>query len=289
MVEVLTKGLSVRFVSLFINVCNRQHYPCFQIKHSNEVGQLQPCHSCTGSVKYFWEYHDQQSWYEGPVDSDLRIYINLLPFYSCLPSLATYGNLLCPKFKCSLLSSFTITHSFPVCFVTSNSRLCPKLKQHWRKHFGTLRILTEKFHTHQQGIFHNFVDFKNAFDCVWRILSGTEWKNLKSEKRSKCCLRLCVKMLVNNDYRNWSKATVGPPQGCVLSPSLLNFFPARMVDDAVDSCTKGAQCRGLAIKIIRASSEHGLRELTNWMNITASSICIEPDQWMEISVRKGKL
>ena len=103
----------------------------------------------------------------------------------------------------------------------------------------SLRILDEKYLQHQQNLYHVFIDFKKAFDRVWRealwatmreynINASIIWaiENLYDKAQSA--------VLFNGSIGEWFRTTVGVWQGCLRSPTLFNIFLERIMCEALD-------------------------------------------------------
>ena len=73
-----------------------------------------------------------------------------------------------------------------------------------------LRILCEKYHKHQQDLYHVFIDFKKAFDRVWH---AAVWATTKKCNFIRVIKYLCDKatgaVLINCWIRDWFRTTVG--------------------------------------------------------------------------------
>ena len=91
------------------------------------------------------------------------------------------------------------------------------------------RVITEKHLQHQRDLFHNFMDFKKAFDRVWH--KGL-WKVLRSFSTEEGLIQ-AIQLLCENSSSAvlWNcqlgkvfKTTVGVRQGCLLSSILFNVF-----------------------------------------------------------------
>lgn len=75
----------------------------------------------------------------------------------------------------------------------------------------------------------NFVDFKAAFDTIWR---EALWKMLEvigvSEKLIKVVMSMYdnteAAVIVEGKLTEWFTVSVGVRQGCILSPFLFNIF-----------------------------------------------------------------
>ena len=103
-------------------------------------------------------------------------------------------------------------------------------------HMLVLKTLIDKYINNQKGGLHLcFVDFKKAYDSVWR--DGLFYKLLKSGVRGKtfnviqsmysqseCCIK------INGDRTDFMSDSIGVKQGEVLSPLLFNLFINDLVD-----------------------------------------------------------
>ena len=160
---------------------------------------------------------------------------------------------------------------------------------------SNLRIICEKYRNANRTIYHNFIDFKKAFDRVWH---GALWHTMNKHKVGASITTLIKKLyesakstvLINNSYSQWFTSNVGVRQGCLLSPGLFNLFLERVMTDALEDDTNGIICGGRRINNLRfaddidivASTEEGLRDLTDKINNAANRY------GMEISGQKSK-
>lgn len=92
-----------------------------------------------------------------------------------------------------------------------------------------LRQLMEKAKEHDVPLHINFVDFKSAFDTVWR---EALWKMLgeaQIDRKIISLIRECYDqtqcaVTVDGNMTEWFGVEVGVRQGCSMSPSLFNVF-----------------------------------------------------------------
>ena len=90
------------------------------------------------------------------------------------------------------------------------------------------RIMMEKHLQHQRELFHNFIDFKKAFDRVWH--HGL-WHALCSFGIEEGLVQIMKSLyssassavLLNNNVSNYFRTTVSVRQGCLFSPILFNL------------------------------------------------------------------
>ena len=92
-----------------------------------------------------------------------------------------------------------------------------------------VRQIMEKARERGVDLNFNFIDFKSAFDTVWR---EALWKMMLAIGVPSIIVNTIQKMyentncavLVNGRLTDWFKVTIGVRQGCLLSPTLFNLF-----------------------------------------------------------------
>ena len=92
-----------------------------------------------------------------------------------------------------------------------------------------LRILCAKHLQHQQDLYHVSIDFKKAFDRVWRTAL---WATIEKYTTSASLIRVTENLhntatsavFFNRRIGDWFRTTAGVRQGCLLSPTLFNIF-----------------------------------------------------------------
>jgi len=160
----------------------------------------------------------------------------------------------------------------------------------------TIKILNEKVRDTGKLIFHNFIDFRKAFDRVWhealwhtmRKFNIGEGITTLVQKLYECAKS---KVLVDDSYSEWFATNVGVRQGCLLSPTLFNLFLERIMTDALDEYSGGVSCAGRKIVDLRFAddidlveeSASGIQEITKRLEKTAKKY------GMEISTEKSKV
>ena len=90
-------------------------------------------------------------------------------------------------------------------------------------------IMMEKHLQHQKELFHDFIDFKKAFDRVWH--DGL-WHALCSFGIEEGLVQIMKSLyssassavLLNNNVSNYFRTEVGVRQGYLLSPILFNLY-----------------------------------------------------------------
>ena len=127
------------------------------------------------------------------------------------------------------------------------------------------RQIFEKAKERRVPIHWNFVDFKAAFDTIWR---EALWKCLRSigvesklvdliesmYEQTKCAI------IVNGKMSEWFKVGVGVRQGCLLSPALFNLF-LELVMKGLRQLDSGVQMGNICLNNIRYADDTTLLEL----------------------------
>ena len=162
--------------------------------------------------------------------------------------------------------------------------------------FCNLRILSEKYLEHQKPLYHNFIDFKKAFDRVWHKALWKVMRKYNINNNIICTSMLLYDhakslVLVAGKRSNWFTSKVGVRQGCVLSPYLFNLFLEFIMTEALDSFDGDVKVNGRIVSNLRfandidliASCEDELRDLTERLDTTARKY------GMEINGEKSKV
>lgn len=158
------------------------------------------------------------------------------------------------------------------------------------------RILTEKYMQHQQDLYHNFIDFRKAFDRVWH--TGL-WNTMRyfdvDEGLIKIIEALYSKatsaVMTNTVMGDFFATNVGVRQGCILSPTLFNLYLEKIMQDTLEKHQTTVSIGGRPICNLRfaddidlmASSETELQNLTDLLVESASCY------GMEISTEKSQV
>ena len=90
---------------------------------------------------------------------------------------------------------------------------------------------------HQHDLYHVFIDFKKAFDRVWH---AALWATMKKYNISTNLIRVITNfydkatsaVLFNSSIGDWFRTTVGVRQEFLLSHTLFNIFPEKIMTDA---------------------------------------------------------
>ena len=158
------------------------------------------------------------------------------------------------------------------------------------------RILMERHIESQKDLYHNFIDFKKAYDRIWhdRLWSSLQKYDISSNIISMIKSLYCNStsaVLINNIQGNTFKTTVGIRQGCLLSPVLFNVFLEEIMDDIQNNHTSSISNGGLTISNLRfaddidviAGNTQELQALTDKLSNNASKY------GMEISIENSKV
>ena len=89
--------------------------------------------------------------------------------------------------------------------------------------------LCEKYHQHQQNLYHVFIDFKKAFDRVWH---AALWATMRKYNINANLVRTIEQLYdkatsavqMNGSIGEWFRTAIRVRQGCLLSPTLFNIF-----------------------------------------------------------------
>ena len=157
------------------------------------------------------------------------------------------------------------------------------------------RLLIEKHLQHQKDLYHNFIDFKKAFDRVWH--DGL-WKTLRQFNIEEGLVQIIQALyknaesavILNNQIGDFFHTTIGVRQGCLLSPTLFNIFLEQIMTDTLHDFTTTISIGGRPVCNLRfaddidllGGSNRELQELTSKLEESASAY------GMEISAEKSK-
>ena len=106
-----------------------------------------------------------------------------------------------------------------------------------RDQIANIHWIIKKSREFQKNIYFCFIDYAKAFDCVdhkklWKIL-----KEMEIPDHLTCLLRnLCAgqEAIVRTGHgtTDWFQIEKGECQGCILSPSLFNFYAEYIIRNA---------------------------------------------------------
>ena len=122
-----------------------------------------------------------------------------------------------------------------------------------------VRILGEK-HRNRMELHHNFIDFKKAFDRVWRdALWAVMKKHLMGTGLVRTVEALYTKnrnaVFTNNNTMDWFQTAGGVRQGCILSPTLFNIFLEQIMQDTLEDFTGTVSVGDRTISNLRFSDD----------------------------------
>ena len=106
------------------------------------------------------------------------------------------------------------------------------------KQIFNCRVIIEKHLQHQRDLFHNFIDFKKAFDRVWHDGLWHVLRGYNTDERLAGVIQALYEhsssaILLNDQLGEFFKTTVGVRQGCLLSPVLFNMFLERIIQETL--------------------------------------------------------
>ena len=109
----------------------------------------------------------------------------------------------------------------------------------------TLRQLAEKYTEMNRGLYVGYIDFRKAFDSVWREGLWRVMRNLGFEEKIVGVLESIYQgtfsaVRAGGNLSNWFETTVEVLQGCALSPLLFNVFLEAIVGRALVQSEEGA-------------------------------------------------
>ena len=124
----------------------------------------------------------------------------------------------------------------------------------------TLRQLAEKYTEFSKSLYICYVDFKKAFDSIWR--EGL-WKVMRHLGYPYKLIRLLESLYegtfsavrTGGDFSEWFETIVGVLQGCMLSPLLFNIFLEIIMARAVIDVDAGAVLSGTKINNLRFADD----------------------------------
>ena len=158
------------------------------------------------------------------------------------------------------------------------------------------RNLIEKHLESQKDLYHNFIDFKKAFDRVWHEGLWSTLNKYGIDYNITLMIKSLYKnstsaMLFNSIQGQMSKITVGVRQGCLLSPVLFNLFLEEIMAGIQDEHISTISIGGRNLSNLRfaddidliAGSNDELQTLTNKLSSSASRY------GMQISAEKSKI
>ena len=167
--------------------------------------------------------------------------------------------------------------------------LCEKYLQHQK-------ILCEKYLQHQQNLYHDFIDFKKAFDRVWH---AALWATTRKYNISANLVRTTEQVYdkatsaiqLNGSIVEWFRTAVGVRQRCLLSPIFFNIFLERIMSDALEEHGGKVSIGGRNISNLRFADDiDALAEEKQEVEALVESLYLTCIRYMiEISAKKTEL
>ena len=126
-----------------------------------------------------------------------------------------------------------------------------------------IRILCEKFKEKGKTLYHNFIDYRKAFDRVWQ---EALWAVMKKHNIDHKLVDMIMALYddtkstvqVDNTLTDWFKSTVGVRQGCLLSPYLFNIFLEQIMSEALEGFETAVSINGKPITNLRFADDIAL-------------------------------
>jgi len=127
----------------------------------------------------------------------------------------------------------------------------------------TLRQLAEKYEEFSKELYVCYIDFRKAFDSVWR--KGL-WKVMRHYGYPEKIIRVLDSVYkdtfsaarVDDELKEWFETIVGLLQGCVLSPLLFNIFLEIAIAIALHRTGSGAVINGILLSEMRFADDIAL-------------------------------
>src|SRR5664279_1683019 len=117
----------------------------------------------------------------------------------------------------------------------------------------TLRQLSEKYTDFSKDLYVCYIDFRKAFDSIWR--EGL-WRVMRNMGYPEKIVRILESLYrgtfsavrIGADITEWFETIVGVLQGCMLSPLLFNIFLEIIMAMAIKDVDAGAVISGYVIR-----------------------------------------
>ena len=128
--------------------------------------------------------------------------------------------------------------------------------------------MAEKHLQHQQNLFHNFIDFRKAFDRVWH--DGL-WHVLRSFGIDESIIQVICALykqansavILDNEIGGYFRTAVGVRQGCLLSPVLFNLFLENIMREVLHTFNSSVSIGGRAVSNLRFADDIDLIAKSN--------------------------
>ncbi|CAH1266623.1 Hypp3444 [Branchiostoma lanceolatum] len=158
------------------------------------------------------------------------------------------------------------------------------------------RLIIEKHLQHQRDLFHNFIEFKKAFDRVWHdalwwVLRGFGVEEGLIQTIEALYEKASSAVFLNNRVGEFFRTTVGVRQGCLISPVLFNLYLEKIMQDTLQDHHTSISIAGRRICNLRfaddidllAGTNTELQDLTDKLTQSTGSF------GMEVSTEKSKV
>jgi len=160
----------------------------------------------------------------------------------------------------------------------------------------TLRQLAEKYIEMDRGLYVGYIDFKKAFDSVWREGLWRVMRHLGYEEKTVRILESMYQgtfsaVRAGGNLSDWFETTVGVLQGCALSPLLFNVFLEAIMGRALAEREEGAIIGGNLISNLRFADDIGaLAESNQGLQDNMNSISLEAERLgMKMNLEKTEV
>ena len=112
-----------------------------------------------------------------------------------------------------------------------------------------IRLLIEKHVDHHQDLYHNFIDFKKAFDHVWHKGFWRVMRRYNIDERLVTLLESLhgpstSAVLHEGEVGQSFRTSVGVRQGCLLSPVLFNLDLENIIQEALHNFNRTISIHG---------------------------------------------
>jgi len=158
-----------------------------------------------------------------------------------------------------------------------------------------VRQIIEKAKEHQVPLHFNFVDFKAAFDTVWR---KALWKMMLAIGVDPKLVRIIESLyndtecavVIDGNLTEWFKVEIGLRQGCLLSPTLFNIFLEFVMKELKDLDENLQLQENLSIDIRYADDTTLLSAVFEKLQLTTTQLEQACQKWgMKINGAKCKI
>ena len=124
----------------------------------------------------------------------------------------------------------------------------------------TLRQLAEKYEEFGKDLYVCYIDFRKAFDSIWRKGLWNVMRHLGYPEKIIKILENAYRdtfsaVRVDGELSEWFNTIVGVLQGCVLSPMLFNIFLEMVIALAGEDMEIGAVINGVRIGNLRFADD----------------------------------